>query len=60
MADIDGWAKAAVDRIVADGLMSKDANDLFRGQDPITRQETAVVLDRLLDRIHQEIEDAVA
>lgn len=59
MADIDGWAKAAVERVVADGLMSRDANGLFRGPDPITRQETAVVLDRLLDRIHREIEEAV-
>ena len=55
MADVDSWARAYVERAIEEGLMSRDANGKFRGNDPITRQETAVVVVRLLDKFRQEI-----
>jgi len=58
MADIDGWAQAYVDRAIEEGLLTKDADGKFRGNDPITRQETAVVIIRLLDKIRQELRAA--
>jgi hypothetical protein len=55
MADIDGWAKAWVDRAIEEGLLTKDAEGKFRGNDPLTRQEAAVVMVRLLDKVRQEL-----
>ena len=59
MADVDGWAAAYVERAIEEGLMSRDADGKFRGNDPTSRQETAVVLVRLLDKFRQELRDAV-
>ncbi|MCZ8511768.1 S-layer homology domain-containing protein [Paenibacillus filicis] len=44
---VAAWAKPYVDSVNRLGLMSGDMN-LFRPGDPITRQETAVVLDKLI------------
>ncbi len=44
---IPKWAKDAVDRISDQGLMIGDDQGNFRPNDPITRAELAVVLDRL-------------
>jgi hypothetical protein len=46
--DVSDWAQAAVERIVAEGLMTRNAEGKFRGTEPVTREELAVVLDRLL------------
>lgn len=44
---IPAWAKAAVERVTKKGLMQGDASGKFRPNDPVTRAELAVVLDRL-------------
>lgn len=49
-ADVAPWASDAVDRVLASGLMGRDTDGRFRGPDPVTRQELAVVLDRLAQR----------
>lgn len=46
-AEIPAWAKAAVEEAAADGLMLGDGDGNFRPNDPITRAEFAVVLQRL-------------
>jgi hypothetical protein len=55
MADVDGWAAAYVERAIEEGLMTRGEDGKFRGNDPTTRQETAVVLVRLLDKMRQEL-----
>lgn len=44
---IPDWAKAAVNRVTARGLMQGGTDGNFRPNDPITRAEMAVILDRL-------------
>ena len=44
---IPAWAKEAVNRATAKGQMQGDAEGNFRPNDPVTRAELAVVLDRL-------------
>ena len=55
MEDIDAWALAYVDRAIEEGLLTKGADGKFRGNDPLTRQEAAVVAIRLLDKFRQEM-----
>lgn len=57
--DIDAWARAYVDQAIAEGLMSKNAEGKFRGNDPITRQEVATVAMRLLDKLRMELRMAL-
>lgn len=59
MADIDKWAVAYVERAIEEGLMSRNADGKFRGRDPLTRQEGAVTLVRLLDKVRMELRAAV-
>jgi murein DD-endopeptidase MepM/ murein hydrolase activator NlpD len=47
VVDTHDWAQPSVDYVIAQGLMSKDANGKFRGTDPVTREEIAVILHRL-------------
>lgn len=46
-AQIPAWAKAAVDAAAEKGLMKGDDDGNFRPNDPVTRAELAVVLNRL-------------
>jgi hypothetical protein len=46
--DVDPWAADAVAWAQEAGLMLGDPDGRFRGRDPVTRQELAVVLQRLL------------
>lgn len=43
------WAQAAIDRWSDAGILQGSGNDRFRPNDPMTRAEMAVVLDRLMD-----------
>ncbi|WP_081386464.1 S-layer homology domain-containing protein [Paenibacillus odorifer] len=45
---IASWASAAVAKVNDRGLMKGDNSGNFRPADPITRQETAVLMDRVL------------
>ena len=49
--EIASWARSAVYAVTGAGLMLGDDLGRFRPRDPITRQELAVVLDRLLDKV---------
>jgi hypothetical protein len=44
------WAKEAVLRARAEGIMLGDDNGYFHPKDPVTRQEMAVIISRLLKR----------
>jgi len=46
---VAGWAKDAVIKVVEKGIMIGDDQGFFRPAVPITRQETAVVVSRLLE-----------
>ena len=47
---IAGWAKKAVDRVSDAGLMLGDDKGNFNPKSALTREEMAVILERLLDR----------
>lgn len=47
-SEIASWARAAVDTVNKLGLMKGDDSGDYRPLDPITRQETAVLMDRVL------------
>jgi len=47
-ADIAPWAKESVLNVIEDGIMVGDGQGYFKPTEPITRQEVAVVIDRLL------------
>ncbi len=53
--DVDEWAKQAVEQVIAEGLMSRDAEGKFRGRDALTRQEAAIVLARLLEKLSKVV-----
>lgn len=44
---ISDWAKESVDKAIVTGIMTNDDNGDFHAQDPLTREEFAVILDRL-------------
>ena len=44
---IPSWAKEAVEKVAAKGLMAGDAEGTFRPNDPVTRAELAVILARM-------------
>lgn len=46
---VDDWAAPAVDRVRRAGIMLGKTMDDFAGRDPITRQEVAVIVDRLMN-----------
>ncbi|MBQ8892907.1 MAG: peptidoglycan DD-metalloendopeptidase family protein [Clostridia bacterium] len=46
-AAIPAWAKEAVEKVAAKGLMAGDAEGTFRPNDPVTRAELAVILARM-------------
>jgi hypothetical protein len=48
--DVDPWAEPYVERAKEEGLMVGGTDGKFRGREPLTRQEAAVVFIRLLDR----------
>jgi spore germination protein YaaH len=58
-AEIASWAKSAVATVNELGLMKGDNSNNFRPSDPITREETAVLMDRVLqnDSWEAELED---
>lgn len=49
--EISTWARPAVSEVTGAGLMLGDDQGRFRPRDPVTRQELAVVLDRLLEKM---------
>lgn len=49
--DVDEWAREAVERVKAAGLMTGKSDGTFGGREPATRQELAVVIDRLLTAV---------
>lgn len=58
--DISSWAKTAVKAVIAAGIMTgddaKDPEGSFRGQDYITRQEAAIVMNNAL-HLDAEVSD---
>jgi hypothetical protein len=46
--DVASWAKESVLNVYEKGIMLGDDQGNFNSQDPITRQEVAVIIDRLL------------
>jgi len=56
--DVDAWALPAVERMQAAGIMAGKSADWFGGREPITRQEVAVVADRIVRLILQRTPDA--
>ncbi len=50
---IGKWAKDAVDRVSDKGLMLGDDNGNFNPKDPLTREQAAVIFDRLLELIKE-------
>jgi len=50
-SDVDEWAQAYVDRAIDEGILVGYPDGNFRGRQPVTRQELAVALIRLKDRI---------
>jgi len=52
--DVSAWAKFAVEEIINKGLMSRYADGSFRGGDPVTREQLAVVLYRLIRSIEDK------
>jgi hypothetical protein len=48
--DIADWAKGSVLKAVDSGIMIGDDQGRFRPKELITRQEVAVIIDRLLNR----------
>lgn len=53
MDDVAPWAKDAVQSVVEAGIMIGDDKGRFNPTSPITRQEVAVVVDRLLQKINR-------
>lgn len=51
--DVAPWAEAAVARVQAAGIMQGRGGGRFEGAAPCTRQELAVVVDRLLQRMNE-------
>jgi len=51
MPDVDEWAAADVAAVKAEGIMTGYADGTFRGREPVSRQELAVVIARLLTRM---------
>lgn len=49
--DVDEWAREAVERMKAAKIMLGKTEDWFGGREPVTRQEVAVVADRLLNAV---------
>jgi len=47
--DVAVWAKPAVDQVIAEGIMAGYPDGSFRGANPISRQELAVVIARALN-----------
>lgn len=48
---IGKWARQAVDRVSDKGLMLGDSDGYFNPKNPLTREEAAVIIERLLDLI---------
>ena len=49
--DVDEWAKPWVERAIDEGLLTGYPDGSFRGRQPVMRQELAVALVRLKDRL---------
>ena len=49
-ASIAGWAKDAVKKVADAGIMLGDENNNFNPRANLTRQEAAVIIERLLER----------
>ncbi|MGQ9735950.1 MAG: S-layer homology domain-containing protein [Thermaceae bacterium] len=49
------WAREAVETLVAKGIMSGFADGTFRGNEPFTRYQAALVIYRLLQQIEAEM-----
>ncbi len=52
--DVDDYAAAYVDRARAEGLVSGYPDGTMRGREPIQRQDSILLLMRLLDKLRQE------
>ena len=50
-ANIAAWAKGAVDRVSDAGIMLGDKDEMFRPKANLTREEAAVMIDRLLEKL---------
>lgn len=49
--DVDEWAREAVERMRAAKIMLGKTEDWFGGREPVTRQELAVVADRIMNAV---------
>jgi len=54
--DVSEWAQPSVQRVKRLGLMSGFPDGTFRGGEPLTREQAAVLVDRLLNLIASEVE----
>ncbi len=54
--DVSEWARPAVERVKRLGLMSGFPDGTFRGGEPLSREQAAVVLDRLLRLLAPEVD----
>jgi predicted nucleic acid-binding Zn-ribbon protein len=49
------WAKEAVEALVAKGILTGFPDGTFRGNEPITRYQAALIIYRLLQQIEEEL-----
>jgi predicted nucleic acid-binding Zn-ribbon protein len=49
------WAKEAVEAVVAKGILTRFPDGTFRGNEPITRYQAALIIYRLLQQIEEEL-----
>ena len=54
--DVSEWARPAVERVKRLGLMSGFPDGTFRGGEPLSREQAAVVVDRLLRLLAPEVD----
>ncbi|GIV17416.1 MAG: hypothetical protein KatS3mg022_2851 [Armatimonadota bacterium] len=56
----DHWAAAAVQEVVAKGIMKGFPDGTFRGDQPVTRYELAVTLARFMRQVEESLKDLKA
>jgi hypothetical protein len=56
----DHWAAAAVQEVVAKGIMTGFPDGTFRGDQPVTRYELAVTLARFMRHVEESLKDLKA
>ncbi len=57
MSDVSEWAKPAVERVIAAGLMTGYPDGTFRGRSPVTREELAVIIERVIADMKRMVDE---